>query len=728
LAIKDRSIRSTSTSSENSNDHKEIRARKPAHGKELKQSTIGSSDSSNNKKKKPTVFAGPEQVVYEGGKVQLEGFCDLDQNGQEPNSDIIYDWFFVREASDTTIPQKEFKGIKNPIFTAPYVDFQLTMDKQDEQNVTDGIIHADRYKTTSTLIFKLIATNKSTNLKSEPSFVTITVKMVQRALVLQGGGALGAYEIGAYKALCERLIAKDSSKGENVRKNRPLFDIISGTSIGALNAALMTRSVTDGIRNSENDVNLNIQKIWSESVQEIEKFWLDITWPFVWISKSNPFFTESWNIWSKLAGYQSEYLKKYLSRYYQGQSPNLQANYLNPFYLFLRSDFYTQPADAEAARRFFAWLLFPYISLAQIITPNFIQPDTKFFAGIPQFTRFDNRPLIDIVEKHYWDSNRYPIATDYLKGEPRLLLVSIDILDATSAVTFDSYLCKTQYPRGEIDERENKGDDSTNQLQQEQQRLIEYPDGITMEHVRASMSPYTVIDYPKFKDTQNQETRYFWDGAFLSNTPLRELLHLHRYYWHNVKEVKHVPHLEVYIINLYPTVEKNQIDPPKDADTIQDREIDIRFHDRTRYDVKVAKLISDYLILHGQLKNLAIKCINTLADDNKNKAADLQDRFEKEYDKMLNEMKPHSKGRGEEAELERSVVLRTKKSIKGSRTYRDLVEGRFDVTRVIYVNRRDDGQTIFGKAAEFSRETMKNLKDQGYTDARIAFDFAMKDG
>jgi hypothetical protein len=65
---------------------------------------------------------------------------------------------------------------------------------------------------------------------------------------------------------------------------------------------------------------------------------------------------------------------------------------------------------------------------------------------------------------------------------------------------------------------------------------------------------------------------------------------------------------------------------------------------------------------------------------------------------------------------------------ESSRTYRDLIEGRFDVTKVIYVNRRDDGQTIFGKAAEFSRETMENLKDQGYTDAQIAFDFAITDG
>lgn len=713
MAVKGRSSKSSDTSSGIPKNRNEIEAGQPTKG-------------SNGKKEKLVVFAGPKQIVYEGEKVQLEGFCNLDQS-EKTNNNIVYDWYFISENSDTEISQKEFKGIKNPTFTAPYVDFRP--DKEDDQNVKDKNIRTEKYKTFSKLTFELIATDKSTNLKSDPSSVTIIVKMVQRALILQGGGALGAYELGAYKALCEKLITKDSSNGENVRKNRPLFDIISGTSIGALNAALITRSVVDGIRNSENANNLNIQKIWDKSVQELEKFWLDITLPFIWISKSNPLFTESWNLWSKSASYHLEYLKNFASLYYQGQPPNLQANYLNPFYLFLRPDLYTQPADVEAARRFFAWLLYPYASLAQIITPNFIQPDTKYFAGIPPFIRYDNGPLVNVIEKNYWDSKRYPISTDYLKGEPRLLLVSVDILDATSAVTFDSYLRKTQYPKGEIGERENKEDDSSygaNQKQQEQQRLIEYSDGITMEHVRASMSPHTVIDYPKFEDIQNQETRYFWDGAFLSNTPLRELLHLHRYYWHEEKEVEHVPHLEVYIINLYPTVERNQIDPPKDADTIQDREIDIRFHDRTRYDVKVAEVISDYLILHGQLKNLAIKCINALTDDDIKK--DLKYKFETEYNKLLDEMKPHSKGRREEAEFERSLALKTKRSMESSRTYRDLVEGRFDVTKVIYVNRLDDGQTIFGKAFEFSRETMENLRVQGYKDAQVAFDFAVYPG
>jgi NTE family protein len=51
----------------------------------------------------------------------------------------------------------------------------------------------------------------------------------QRALVLQGGGALGAYEVGVIKGLYEKLTQQDEENGHR----RPLFDIVAGTSIGA---------------------------------------------------------------------------------------------------------------------------------------------------------------------------------------------------------------------------------------------------------------------------------------------------------------------------------------------------------------------------------------------------------------------------------------------------------------------------------------------------------------
>jgi NTE family protein len=48
------------------------------------------------------------------------------------------------------------------------------------------------------------------------------------ALVLQGGGALGAFEFGAARALCERKITPD---------------VIAGVSIGAITAVLLARPV-----------------------------------------------------------------------------------------------------------------------------------------------------------------------------------------------------------------------------------------------------------------------------------------------------------------------------------------------------------------------------------------------------------------------------------------------------------------------------------------------------
>jgi predicted acylesterase/phospholipase RssA len=65
---------------------------------------------------------------------------------------------------------------------------------------------------------------------------------IQRALVFQGGGSLGAYEAGAYKYINEELsrILKAAGKG-----NEPVFHIVSGTSIGAINSAILVSYVKE---------------------------------------------------------------------------------------------------------------------------------------------------------------------------------------------------------------------------------------------------------------------------------------------------------------------------------------------------------------------------------------------------------------------------------------------------------------------------------------------------
>ena len=65
---------------------------------------------------------------------------------------------------------------------------------------------------------------------------SITVPTKQRALVLQGGGALGAYDTGVFQALYENI---------NTSRDAPLFDIVAGTSSGAMNAAILVSNAIE---------------------------------------------------------------------------------------------------------------------------------------------------------------------------------------------------------------------------------------------------------------------------------------------------------------------------------------------------------------------------------------------------------------------------------------------------------------------------------------------------
>ena len=89
--------------------------------------------------------------------------------------------------------------------------------------------------------------------------VNENVPKVQRALVLQGGGALGAYEAGVLNILTRNLRMEDKENGE---KNRLLFDVIAGTSIGAMNGAILVSQYLE-------------TKSWDKASEELEKFWTD---------------------------------------------------------------------------------------------------------------------------------------------------------------------------------------------------------------------------------------------------------------------------------------------------------------------------------------------------------------------------------------------------------------------------------------------------------------------
>ena len=90
---------------------------------------------------------------------------------------------------------------------------------------------------------------KKDGLHNSSSSLFSNSKESENVLILQGGGSLGAFGCGVFKALAEK----------NVK-----IDIVAGTSIGGVNAAIIAGSRNEG-----------------RPEQLLEEFWLELTDSFV---------------------------------------------------------------------------------------------------------------------------------------------------------------------------------------------------------------------------------------------------------------------------------------------------------------------------------------------------------------------------------------------------------------------------------------------------------------
>lgn len=101
--------------------------------------------------------------------------------------------------------------------------------------------------------------------------------MSKVALVLSGGGARGAYQAGAYKAIAEIIRTN----------NLPKFDIVFGMSAGAINAAYIVEHIDEF--NGDNLVkmwnSLNTEQIYRIDSESLVKFLLKIGWDFLFNKK-----------------------------------------------------------------------------------------------------------------------------------------------------------------------------------------------------------------------------------------------------------------------------------------------------------------------------------------------------------------------------------------------------------------------------------------------------------
>jgi NTE family protein len=211
--------------------------------------------------------------------------------------------------------------------------------------------------------------------------------------------------------------------------------------------------------------------------------------------------------------------------------------------------------------------------------------------------------------------------------------------------------------------------------------------GIKIEHIMASGS------LPELYDFQEIKGRKFCDGGLRSNTPFKELLQAHQSYWKEVMEEEEgkeeeenenkIPELEVYIINVHPP---KQDTVPSDYDGVKDRVNDIIYSDRTsHYDENMAHLVTDYTKFTLQMKKLAKDAISKV--DNETDRADLQKKFE--------------------AILTTTSTSKDERDLHGK--YKDLVKGQFELTKVMRIEHTDYTNSVFGKTADLTLETIEDL-------------------
>jgi NTE family protein len=381
----------------------------------------------------------------------------------------------------------------------------------------------------------------------------------QRTLVFQGGGSLGAYEAGAYKAFYELASERDKNIG---RKDKPLFDIVAGTSIGAMNASVLVSYVKE-------------KKTWSGSAERLIEFWEHLATESV-VDKV-PGFTQWWDY----------------------------SHYLN-----------NVVATSESARRYYNTKQFIFYGVPNVFKPSQTLRDKTFLDPSNVWYLYSNEPLKQSLEKFA----KFPIATSFEKKEPRLLLVAVDVQEG-STVVFDSYekadgSRKTEYGRysQEFAHNGNEGFE----------HVIRYNNGIEVEFVLASGSVPVNYDYTKLmvenhsykhktksenedkkkshsRKTVNKKVRYFWDGGIIANTPLREAVLEHRRYWHFVRKSE-VPLLRAFIINVHPIKQEYL---PTNYDGVVDRKNDLTYHDRTLFDERMVVMITDYVDIIKSLIKLA---------------------------------------------------------------------------------------------------------------------------
>ncbi|HSF00354.1 MAG TPA: patatin-like phospholipase family protein, partial [Nitrososphaeraceae archaeon] len=306
-------------------------------------------------------------------------------------------------------------------------------------------------------------------------------KDIENVLILQGGGSLGAFACGVFKAFAKKDIK---------------FDIISGTSIGAINGAIAAGSKNDN------------------PVKDLEDFWIEL-------AESNH------NVIPDMFSFD-----------YDDQTH--QMNFKRSSSASLNATIFGVPKFFVP--RWFNWNVFQYNNSHDF---NILPSQWTYI--------YDNTPLEKTLEKYIDFKKLSPNVklnnintkndNDDSNNIPRLIITAVDVLSA-EPIIFDSY--NTQ---------------------------------IQMKHLLAT------IGYPQygFPWIEVNDGIYAWDGALLSNTPIREVM-----------VASPSKDKNIFVVENYP---KKIYSLPSNMSEVQSRAKDIMFTDKDQSLKKMSRLITRHINL-----------------------------------------------------------------------------------------------------------------------------------
>ena len=210
-------------------------------------------------------------------------------------------------------------------------------------------------------------------------------EIIENVLILQGGGSLGAFGCGVYKALTKHHVD---------------LDLIAGTSIGGVNAAIIA-----GSRNSD------------RTAQILEEFWIELSESFVELEKSFSF---------------SNQMKQFI---------------VNDVYPYHKNDTFSSYLEMKKGQRIKIKQLESFYSSANFGNEKFFKPrwfpefavsDPQYFTPTKWTYLYDHKPLIKTLDR-YIDYSKLRPGND----NPRLILTAVSVLDS-KALIFDSFIQQIQ--------------------------------------------------------------------------------------------------------------------------------------------------------------------------------------------------------------------------------------------------------------------------------------------